>query len=129
MAALRRHDILDTAADQRFDRIVALVQNICRVPIALVSLVDADRQWFKAKGGVDVDQTALDTSVCALAIRQRDVFQIDDLAVDPRTKAMSLVTGEPHIRFYAGAPLVTRAGQALGRAPSNQMHLLVSRAG
>jgi PAS domain S-box-containing protein len=114
LAALRRHDILDTAADQRFDRIVALVQNICRVPIALVSLVDADRQWFKAKGGVDVDQTALDTSVCALAIRQRDVFQIDDLAVDPRTKAMSLVTGEPHIRFYAGAPLVTRAGQALG---------------
>ncbi|MFS0771142.1 PAS domain S-box protein [Sphingomonas sp. 1P08PE] len=114
LAALYRHDILDTPADRKFDRIVALVQNVCRVPIALVSLIDADRQWFKAKGGVDVDQTALDTSVCALAIRQRDVFQIDDLAADPRTAAMSLVTGDPHLRFYAGAPLVTRDGQALG---------------
>ncbi|WP_428970442.1 PAS domain S-box protein [Sphingomonas sp. Xoc002] len=114
VAALRRHDILDTPTDRRFDRIVALVQNVCRVPIALVSLVDADRQWFKAKDGVAVDQTALDTSVCALAIRQRDVFQIDDLAADPRTAGMSLVTGEPHIRFYAGAPLVTPDGHALG---------------
>lgn len=114
LAALRRHNILDTPADRRFDRIVALVQNICRVPIALVSLVDVDRQWFKAKGGVTVDQTALDTSVCALAIRQRDVFQIEDLAADPRTAGMSLVTGEPYLRFYAGAPLVTRDGQALG---------------
>ncbi|WP_298092190.1 PAS domain S-box protein [uncultured Sphingomonas sp.] len=114
IAALRRHDILDTPTDRRFDRIVALVQNVCRVPIALVSLVDADRQWFKARDGVAVDQTALDTSVCALAIRQRDVFQIDDLAADPRTAGMSLVTGEPHIRFYAGAPLVTSDGHALG---------------
>ena len=114
LAALRRHDILDTPADRRFDRIVALVQNICRVPIALVSLVDADRQWFKAKGGVTVDQTALDTSVCALAIRGREVFQIEDLAADPRTTRMSLVAGEPHLRFYAGAPLVSSDGHALG---------------
>jgi PAS domain S-box-containing protein len=114
LAALRRHDILDTPTDRKFDRIVALVQNICRVPIALVSLVDVDRQWFKARGGVDIDQTALDTSVCALAIRQRDVFQIDDLTADPRTASMSLVTGAPYLRFYAGAPLVTQDGQALG---------------
>jgi PAS domain S-box-containing protein len=114
LAALRRHDILDTPPDRKFDRIVALVQNVCRTPIALVSLIDSDRQWFKAKGGVSIDQTALDTSVCALAIRQRDVFQIDDLAADPRTAAMSLMAGEPYLRFYAGAPLVTRDGQALG---------------
>jgi PAS domain S-box-containing protein len=114
LAALRRHDILDTPTDRRFDRIVALVQNICRVPIALVSLVDADRQWFKAKGGVEIGQTALDTSVCALAIRQRGIFQIGDLSLDPRTASMSLVTGAPHLRFYAGAPLVTQDGQALG---------------
>ncbi len=114
LAALRRHDILDTPSERRFDRIVALVQNICRVPIALVSLVDADRQWFKARAGVEVDQTALDTSVCALAIRQKDVFQIEDLIADPRTSDMSLVTGGPRLRFYAGAPLVTTQGHALG---------------
>jgi PAS domain S-box-containing protein len=114
LAALRRHAILDTPGDPRFDRIVALVQNICRAPIALVSLVDADRQWFKAKLGVDVDHTSLDTSVCALAIRQPDVFQVEDLSADPRTSAMSLVSGGPRIRFYAGAPLVTREGFALG---------------
>lgn len=114
LAALRRHNILDTPLDPQFDRVVALVHNVCAVPIALVSLVDADRQWFKAKCGVDVDQTALDTSVCALAIRQHGIFQIEDLADDPRTSSMSLVTGEPHIRFYAGAPLVTAAGHALG---------------
>lgn len=114
LAALRRHSILDTAPDGRFDRIVALVQSICQVPIALVSLVDVDRQWFKAKGGVTVDQTALDTSVCALAIQQHGVFQIEDLAADPRTVDMSLVTGAPFIRYYAGAPLVTADGHALG---------------
>ena len=114
LAALKRYNILDTSADPRFDRIVALVQNICRVPIALVSLIDADRQWFKAKAGVEVDQTSLDTSVCALAIQQRDVFQIEDLSKDPRTAGMSLVTDEPGIRFYAGAPLVTHEGYALG---------------
>ncbi|MDP1026887.1 PAS domain S-box protein [Sphingomonas sp. KR1UV-12] len=114
LAALQRHDILDTSADGRFDRIVALVRNVCRVPVALVSLVDADRQWFKARNGVEIDQPPLDTSVCALAIRQRDLFQIEDLAADPRTFGMSLVTGEPHLRFYAGAPLITRDGLALG---------------
>lgn len=114
LAVLQRHDILDTSADGRFDRIVALVRNICRTPIALVSLVDVDRQWFKARNGVDIDQTPLDTSVCALAIRQRGVFQIDDLATDARTSGMSLVAGEPHLRFYAGVPLVTQDGSALG---------------
>ncbi|WP_277979049.1 PAS domain S-box protein [Sphingomonas phyllosphaerae] len=114
LAALRRHDILDTPADRKFDRIVALVQNICRVPIALVSLVDVNRQWFKAKGGVSVDETALDTSVCAIAIRQPGLFQIEDLSQDPRTATMSLVTGEPHIRFYAGVPLIDAEHQVLG---------------
>ncbi|WP_446741101.1 hypothetical protein [Sphingomonas sp. H160509] len=75
-----------------------------------MSLIDADRQWFKAKAGVEVDQTSLDTSVCALAIQQRDVFQIEDLSKDSRTAGMSLVRDKPGIRFYAGAPLVTRAG-------------------
>ncbi|MBW6526404.1 PAS domain S-box protein [Sphingomonas sp. RHCKR7] len=93
---------------------MSLVQAVCEVPIALVSLVDADRQWFKAKRGVDVSQTALDTSVCALAIEQRGVFQIEDLSADARTAGMALVTGGPCIRFYAGAPLVASNGDALG---------------
>ena len=87
---------------------------LCGVPIALVSLVDKDRQWFKAKAGVEIDETPIDTSVCALAIRQSGLFQIEDLSVDTRTQAMSLVAGEAHLRFYAGFPLVTRDGAALG---------------
>lgn len=114
LAALARHGILDTPSDPRFDRLVMLVQNICRVPIALVTLVDVDRQWFKAKVGIEIDQTSLDTSVCALAVRQHGIFQIEDLADDMRTRAMSLVVNAPGIRFYAGAPLVTRGGHAIG---------------
>ena len=114
LAALHRHQILDTAAEPEMDDVVALVSAICKVPIALVSLVDADRQWFKARLGVHAAQTGLDTSVCALAIRQSEIFVIEDLAADPRTAHMSLVTGDPRIRFYAGAPLITSDGFALG---------------
>jgi PAS domain S-box-containing protein len=114
VAALRRFAILDTPPEAEFDDAVALVKTICRVPIALVSLVDDCRQWFKAKIGVDAEQTALDTSVCALAIEQEDVFVIEDLSADARTAGMSLVVNEPAIRFYAGVPLVTSQGFALG---------------
>ncbi|WP_197277312.1 PAS domain S-box protein [Sphingomonas profundi] len=114
LAALSRYGILDTPPEPAFDDAVALVKTICRVPIALVSFVAAQRQWFKARIGVDAHETALDTSVCALAIRQGEPFVIEDLAADPRTAGMSLVTGAPHIRFYAGMPLVTGDGHALG---------------
>lgn len=114
LSALRRFAVLDTAPEPHFDQIVALVQGICQVPIALVSLVDEHRQWFKAKVGTTAEQTPIDTSVCALAIRQSDLFQIEDLSTDRRTAAMSLVTHDPHIRFYAGAPLVTKEGVAVG---------------
>ncbi|TVV76017.1 PAS domain S-box protein [Sphingomonas solaris] len=114
LAGLLRHRILDTAPEPPFDDAVALVQLLCDVPIALVSLVDADRQWFKAACGVDVRETARDTSVCSLAIESEGLFVIPDLSADPRTAAMSLVRDAPHLRFYAGAPLVTRDGIALG---------------
>ncbi len=114
LAALYRHDILDTEPEAVFDDLVALTRAICDTPIALVSLVDADRQWFKARAGVEVCETGIETSVCALAIRQRELFVIEDLSTDPRTAAMSLVTGDPGIRFYAGMPLVTATGAALG---------------
>jgi PAS domain S-box-containing protein len=114
LAALRRYDILDTPPEHQFNDAVMLVKAICRVPIALVSLVDCDRQWFKAAVGVSARETALDTSVCALAIQQDELFVIENLATDPRTAQMSLVTGDPHIRFYAGMPLVTSEGLPLG---------------
>jgi PAS domain S-box-containing protein len=114
LAALRSYQILDTPPEPEFDDAVSLVKTICGVPIALVSLVDVGRQWFKAKVGVEVQETGIDTSVCALAIRQSEVFVIEDLSLDPRTAHMSLVTDDPKIRFYAGAPLVTSDGLPLG---------------
>jgi PAS domain S-box-containing protein len=114
LAGLRRHRILDTAAEEQFDDAVQLVRTICEVPIALVTLVDEDRQWFKAASGIDLRETPRDTSVCALAIEGRGLFVVPDLTRDVRTAAMALVTGAPHLRFYAGAPLVTSDGIALG---------------
>ncbi|WP_420384419.1 PAS domain S-box protein [Novosphingobium sp.] len=114
LEALRRYAILDTPPEPEFDDAVALVKTICDVPVALVSLVDAGRQWFKAKVGTDAHETDIDTSVCALAIRQTGIFQIEDLSADPRTAHMSLVVDDPKIRFYAGSPLVTSDGLPLG---------------
>ncbi len=114
LAALYRQDILDSEPEAVFDDLVALTRAICRTPIALVSLVDTNRQWFKARTGVDICETDIDTSVCALAIQQDGLFVIEDLTADPRTAAMSLVTAEGGIRFYAGVPLVTAQGMPLG---------------
>ena len=114
LAALRKLAVLDTPAEPAFDDVVALVQAICDVPVALVSLVDSDRQWFKAKAGTDIAETGLDNSVCAIAIRQRGVLEIRDLTRDPRTQAMGIVTSDPHVRFYAGVPLVTSEGFPIG---------------
>jgi GAF domain-containing protein len=114
IAALHSFAILDTDPEQAFDDIAARAKALCGTSIALVSLVDEDRQWFKARVGVDVCETALETSVCAIAMRQGFLFQIDDLAADPRTARMSLVVDEPHIRFYAGVPLITADQFPLG---------------
>ena len=114
IAALHGLDVLDTPADAPFEEAVAAVRAICRTPIALVSLVDSERQWFKARSGVEVAETPLDTSVCTLVVQSGEVVMIPDLAADPRTAGMSLVTQPPHIRFYAGAPLTTKAGLPLG---------------
>ena len=114
IAALHGLGVLDTPPDAAFEEAVAAVRAICRVPIALVSLLDGERQWFKAHSGVEVSQTPLDTSVCALVVQAGEPMVIPDLAADPRTAGMSLVTGPPRIRFYAGAPLTTKAGLPLG---------------
>lgn len=114
LRALLSFGILDTPPEQKFDSIVELARLVCRAPIALVSLVAADRQWFKARAGLDATETPLDQSVCAHTIRQDDVLVIPDLTADPRTAHNTLVTGPPHIRFYAGAVLKTDSGEALG---------------
>ncbi|MFD1788772.1 GAF domain-containing protein [Sphingomonas floccifaciens] len=114
LSALQRTGILDTAPEPRFDAIVAAVKALLDVPIALISLIDRDRQWFKARDGVELSETPIDTSVCALAIRQSRLFVIHDLSNDPRTRDMSLVTGDAHLRYYAGFPIVTNDGVAVG---------------
>jgi two-component sensor histidine kinase len=114
LAALDSYAVLDTPAEQGFDDIVLLASRICQTPVALVSLVTDERQWFKAKVGFDGCQTPLAQSVCIHALRQPGLLVIPDLMQDPRTKANTLVTGAPHIRFYAGARLETPDGVALG---------------
>ena len=114
LTALLSYDVLDTPPEPQFDDIVQLARTVCETPIALVSLVAADRQWFKARAGLDVDQTPLDQSVCAHAIREREILIVPDLAQDGRTRLNPLVVGPPHLRFYAGAVLRTPDGEALG---------------
>ena len=106
--------ILDTPPEAAFERIANLAAQTLDMPIALVSLVDRDRQWFKAKVGISVCETSRDVSFCAHAILQRGVMVVPDATADPRFADNSLVTGEPGIRFYAGAPLHAPDGQPLG---------------
>lgn len=114
LATLRGFNILDTPAEPGFDDIVHLAALICDTPVSLVSFVAKDRQWFKAQVGFEPCETDLNSSVCAHALIEADLLIIEDLSIDPRTHANPLVTGEPHIRFYAGAPLRAASGDVLG---------------
>lgn len=115
LAALRSYGLLDTPAEAAFDDIVQLAAYICSTPISLLSLVDADRQWFKARHGLDVVETPRDLSFCAHAILQPgELLLVPDAPQDRRFADNQLVTGAPHIHFYAGMPLTTPGGHALG---------------
>jgi PAS domain S-box-containing protein len=114
LAALQRYQILDTPQEPAFDRIVRLAALLLDVPIALISLIDADRQWFKARYGLDVPETPRAIAFCDHAIRGSSILVVPDAKLDPRFCDNPLVTGEMHVRFYAGAPLVTPDGFALG---------------
>ncbi|WP_329618770.1 MULTISPECIES: GAF domain-containing protein [Methylobacterium] len=114
LAALATYGILNTAPEKGFDDIVLLARNICETPVALVSLVAGDQQWFKARLGFPECGTDLNASVCVHALVEPDLLVIPDLTRDPRTLTNPLVTGGPGIRFYAGAPLRTPDGKALG---------------
>ncbi|MBE9109981.1 PAS domain-containing protein [Nodosilinea sp. LEGE 07298] len=106
--------ILDTAPEESFDDLARLASQICGTPIALVSLVDTDRQWFKSRVGITTTETSRDIAFCSHAILQTDLFLVLDTSIDERFSDNPLVTGEPHIRFYAGTPLITSEGAAIG---------------
>jgi diguanylate cyclase (GGDEF)-like protein len=114
LETLKSLDVLDTAAEERFDRITRMSKRLFGVPIALVSLVDENRQWFKSCVGLSVSETPRDISFCGHAILGDDIFLIPDTASDDRFADNPLVLNEPHIRFYAGCPLSSNNGSKLG---------------
>jgi GAF domain-containing protein len=111
---LKKYDILDTPADGSFDRITALASLLFKVPVAIISLVDADRIWFKSHHGLNVKQINRDPGLCASAILSKDLYIIEDAKKDPRSLTNPLVAGEFGLRFYAATPLRTEENHSLG---------------
>ena len=114
LATLRSLGILDSAPDEHFDRITALAQHLFGVPIAVVTFVDADRQWFKSHPGLTVSETSREVAFCARTIAGSEIMVVPDARQDPRFADNELVTSEPYIRFYAGCPLVAPDGSRIG---------------
>lgn len=114
LAALLDYDILDTPEESAFDDLTRLVAEICAVPIALITLIDLDRQWFKSRVGVDLKETPRNVSFCGYTLLQADLFVVEDATADPRFADNPLVCGDLKIRFYAGMPLITPGGHAVG---------------
>ncbi len=112
--ALRQYEILDTPPEGNFDRITLLASKVFNVPIAIISLVDEDRIWFKSSQGLNVHEIDKAPGLCASAILSDDVYLIEDARKDPRSLANPLVTGEFGLQFYAAAPLTTQDGYNLG---------------
>ena len=114
LAALYRYQVLDTGPERPFETVVSLIEDLLETPICAVNLLDADRQWFKARRGLDVCETARDIAFCNQTIEQAEPLIVPDAAADPRFAENSMVTGEPHIRAYAGVPLVSPDGYQIG---------------
>ena len=114
LAALNRYEVLDSGPEKPFDKITGLVQNVMNVPIAAVSLVDVQRQWFKSIQGLEVTETPRNVAFCHHTIQRREPMVVPDASLDPRFSDNPLVTGEPYIRAYTGVPLETPDGYNLG---------------
>jgi GAF domain-containing protein len=114
LRVLWQYEVLDTVPEEMFDDLTELAARICEAPIALISLVDDKRQWFKSKVGTTLSETSRDVSFCSHAIQQQGLFIVPDATKDERFAKNPLVVEEPKIRFYAGAPLITPDGHALG---------------
>ena len=114
LKVLWQYSVLDTVPEAIFDDLTELAARICEAPIALITLVDENRQWFKSKVGLSLTETSRDISFCAHAITQPELFIVPDATRDERFSHNPLVTSDPQVRFYAGAPLVTPDGYALG---------------
>jgi len=114
LKVLWQYDVLDTVPEEVFDDLTDLAAHICEAPVALISLVDEHRQWFKSRVGISARETSRDISFCAHAILQSGLFIVSDATKDPRFRDNPMVTGQQKVRFYAGVPLKTPDGYALG---------------
>ena len=114
LAALRSYGLLDTPPEPLFDDLVALASHVCRVPVSLISLVDAERQWFKARVGLDATATPRELSLCGHVVAGGETLVVEDATRDPRFADNPLVISEPRVIFYAGAPLITPDEHILG---------------
>ena len=111
---LLSYEILDTAAEREFDELVQLAGQICNCPIALIALIDRERQWYKARTGIEMIESPRDTAFCAHALQSDEILLVEDATSDDRFTDNPNVTGGLQIRFYAGAPIISPAGHRLG---------------